>query len=469
MATPLVLVYNIPSGFTLELPINTGTITWGDGNTDTSNSHTYASSGIYTVEISGSGITTFDYNIGTGQVYLTECISFGTIGLTNASGMFSTCTNLTAVPATLPTSSIITNMFNMFYGATSFNQNISGWNTSSVTNMSGMFQNATSFNQNIDGWNTGSVQNISYMFAGATAFNQNIGSWNTSSVTTMSGIFEGATSFNQNIGGWTTTSVQDMSYMFNGATVFNQNIGGLNVENVVDMTDMLNGTAISTTNYDALLNGWVEQSLQTNVPFGAQGLTYTAEGEFPRFMLTNDYTWTITDSGLVCFREGTKILTDKGYIVIENLKKGDLVKTLKHGYKPIDAIAKKEFYNPALKDDRIKDQLYKCSQEEYPEVFEDLFITGGHAILVDDFKDDNERNKVVEIYKKIYETDNKYRLLACVDERASVYEVKGDFTIYHFALENDDDYLNYGVYANGLLVESCSKFFLKNKSNMSTF
>jgi hypothetical protein len=238
------------------------------------------------------------------------------------------------------------------------------------------------------------------------------------------------------------------------------------------MTNMLTGTALSTTNYNALLNGWAALPfLQPNVPLGAQGLTYSSEGSTARDTLINaPNSWTITgDTDIACFKEGTKILTDKGYIVIEDLKKGDLVKTLKHGYKPIDAIAKKEIYNPALKDDRIKDQLYKCSQEQYPEVFEDLFITGGHAILVDDFKNDDERNKVVEIYGKIYETDNKYRLLACVDERASIYEVKGDFTIYHFALENDDDYLNYGVYANGLLVESCSKFFLKNKSKMIHF
>ena len=39
--------------------------------------------------------------------------------------------------------------------------------------------------------------------------------------------------------------------------------------------------------------------------------------------------------------------------------------------------------------------------------------------------------------------------------------------IYHFALENDDFKMNYGVYANGgLLVETCSINYMKNKSNM---
>jgi hypothetical protein len=79
----------------------------------------------------------------------------------------------------------------------------------------------------------------------------------------------------------------------------------------------------------------------------------------------------------------------------------------------------------------------------------------------------NEREKIIEILGQIYITDNKYRLPACVDERTSVYEEAGKYTIYHFALENDDYYTNYGVYANGLLVETCSKRYLKELSNMT--
>ena len=41
--------------------------------------------------------------------------------------------------------------------------------------MTGMFYNNRSFNQNISGWNTSNVTNMSYMFDGATTFNQNIG------------------------------------------------------------------------------------------------------------------------------------------------------------------------------------------------------------------------------------------------------------------------------------------------------
>jgi hypothetical protein len=143
-----------------------------------------------------------------------------------------------------------------------------------------------------------------------------------------------------------------------------------------------------------------------------------------------------------------------------------LVKTLKHDFKPIEMIGKSEIYHHALQE-RIKDQLYKCSKNEYPELFEDLIITGCHSILVDNFVDEDQRNKTIDLLSKIYVTDNKYRLPACLDDRASVYETPGIYTIYHLALENESYYGNYGIYANGLLVETCSKRYLKELSNMT--
>jgi hypothetical protein len=128
-------------------------------------------------------------------------------------------------------------------------------------------------------------------------------------------------------------------------------------------------------------------------------------------------------------------------------------------------IGKRDIYHPNL-DVRIKDQLYKCSKIKYPEIFEDLIITGCHSLLVDNFINDEQKEKVIEITGEIYVTDNKYRLPICADNRSSIYEIDGIYTIYHLALENENYYMNYGIYANGLLVETCSKRYLKELSNM---
>jgi hypothetical protein len=166
-----------------------------------------------------------------------------------------------------------------------------------------------------------------------------------------------------------------------------------------------------------------------------------------------------------CFKENSKILTSTGYVPIEKLREGDLIRTLNHGYKPIYMISKREINHKAT-NDRIKEQLYKCSSSEYPEIFEPLVLTGCHSILVDKFKDETQRQKVIDVNGDAYVTDNKYRLPACVDTRSSVYETPGLYTVYHLALENIDYYTNYGIYANGLLVESCSKRYLSELSNM---
>ena len=167
---------------------------------------------------------------------------------------------------------------------------------------------------------------------------------------------------------------------------------------------------------------------------------------------------------LPCFKEGTKILTDQGYKAIEDLRKGDLVKTLKHGFLPVEILGKSQMVHKASKE-RIKDQLYECGKENYPDVFEPLIITGCHSILLD-WLCQEQFDKIMEDFGRIYETDGKPRLNAYIDNKSVVYETPGTYTIYHLALENEDYYGNYGIYANGLLVESCSKRYLLEHSNM---
>jgi surface protein len=111
----------------------------------------------------------------------------------------------------------------MFNGASTFNQQLSTFDTSAVTDMSYMFNGASTFNQQLStSFDTSAVTDMSYMFNGASTFNQQLStSFDTSAVTDMSYMFNGASTFNQQLSTFDTSAVTDMSSMFNGASVFN--------------------------------------------------------------------------------------------------------------------------------------------------------------------------------------------------------------------------------------------------------
>ena len=95
----------------------------------------------------------------------------------------------------------------------------------------------------------------------------------------------------------------------------------------------------------------------------------------------------------------------------------------------------------------------------------DLIITGCHSILVSDLTD-QQRDDVIEVQGATYVTDHLYRLPACVDQRSVPFDQEGLFTIWHLALENNDPYMNYGIFADGLLVETTSKRMMLERSGM---
>jgi len=238
---------------TIVLPMTAGaTVHWGDGNTDTTNTHTYASGGTYTVTIEGA-VTTFRFaNIGD-EKKITDISNWGGFDVSN-NQVFYGCSNLDITATDYPIISTAS-LDQTFRGCSSLTSpNFNAWDVSSVTNMSRMFYKATSFNQDIGSWDVSSVTDMSLMFY-ATSFNQNIGSWNVSSVTNMNSMFYNADDFNQDISSWDINQVS--------------NFGSF----------MQNATGLSTANYDALLIAWDAQgamSYSGTVNFG--GSQYTSGG-----------------------------------------------------------------------------------------------------------------------------------------------------------------------------------------------
>ena len=156
----------------------------------------------------------------------------------------------------------------------------------------------------------------------------------------------------------------------------------------------------------------------------------------------------------VCFQIGTKILCkDDIYINIEDIEIGTEVKTYRDDYKKVLYIKKgKHIINK--KSSKIQ-CMYKLTKNKifHNVPFEDLIITGGHSILVDNFSQD-EIIKTKEIWNELKKIDDKYLLLACVGEYFTKSEDILETETYHIVLESDDIHKQYGIYANGVLTET---------------
>ena len=285
---------------TIVLPMTAGpTVHWGDGSSDTTNTHTYASSGTYTVTIEGA-VNTFRFGNSGDRRKITDISNWGGFDISNGA-IFRGCNNLDITATDYPiisTSNLfrgfencsslttpdfsswdvssVTNLQEIFRGCSIFNGNVD-WDTSNVAYMVQVFSGCSSFDQPLN-WDTSSVVNMSGMFAVATSFNQFL-SWDTSSVSNMSSMFKDATSFNQALS-WDTSSVTNMASMFRNADDFDQDISSWDINQVSNFGNfMLSATGLSTANYDALLIGWDAQgamSFSGTVNFG--GSQYTSGG-----------------------------------------------------------------------------------------------------------------------------------------------------------------------------------------------
>jgi hypothetical protein len=239
----------------------------------------------------------------------------------------------------------------------------------------------------------------------------------------------------------------------------------LTPNSVVDVSYNVTSVTVVATPNDS--NASASISGDTELHPGANTVTITVVAE--DLTTTQTYTATVqVAQNIVCFREGSKILClvegRETYVPIQSIRKGSLVKTHLHGYVPVESIGYSKIYNPS-DELRSKNRLYKLKPARYPELMEPLYLTGCHSILVSKLSE-TEKEDAIDLLGRVFITDNKYRLMACIDERAKPYEKEGLYTIWHFSLEHVDYYKNYGVYANGLLVESSSRRMMQEYSGM---
>jgi len=201
------------------------------------------------------------------------------------------------------------NITEMFSGASSFNQPLNSWSSSisNHTSLNSLFFNATSFNGDITGWNTSNITSMASTFNNADAFNQDISSWDVSNVTDFNNMFYECLDFDQDISGWNIGSATNLYRMFmrTGNSVtgtgFNQDIGNWDISNVTNCTLMFrNAWGFSDENYSNLLIGWAAQApnIQSNVTFEANLQQYSGSiAGSARTLLTGTYGWTIIDAG----------------------------------------------------------------------------------------------------------------------------------------------------------------------------
>jgi hypothetical protein len=185
---------------------------------------------------------------------------------------------------------------------------------------------------------------------------------------------------------------------------------------------------------------------------------------------------------IVCFNKGTKILCmnesnelppppvklspfhkpqtqivprkKDEYIPIEKLKKGDFVKTYKHGYRKISKIITGSFRNNPKKWNMC---MYKMTKTDTNGLLEDLIVTGGHSILVDSISETEQaKYDAMDLTEFSKETiDNKRLVLSSVSDQFTAMQDNDMYTYYHLLLENnDDDEERFGIWANGILTET---------------
>lgn len=268
------------------------TVDWGDSSSDVITAynqaeitHTYASSGTYTIIITGT-CKGWQFNNTGDRLKLMDISNFGCLDL-STNGAFYGCSNLnfTATDAPIISTTSFENMFRSsgntpeagqgtLIGSTwyfSFNSDIDHWDVSKVTNMYNCFNSGFSrrglFNQPLGSWDVSNVTNMTFMFVSQGFYNQNLNDWDTGRVTNMSGMIGEAVGFRNGATGSTpaaltwdvsnVTTFTDFTYSLGHG--FDCDISSWNVSKVTSFRRIV----WACGNFNADIGGWQINTTQS--------------------------------------------------------------------------------------------------------------------------------------------------------------------------------------------------------------
>lgn len=294
-----------------------GTIDWGDGSSDplsyANRTHVYASSGTYTITISGSDIQGWQFINAGDKLKIIEVINWGNLTITTTAA-FMGCNNLLLSNVTDAPTIATSNLTSTFYGCRSgVSIDLRQWDFSGVTSLNFFLYTGVS----------GAAQGCDAIFSSSNDFSNVTGLFwfardnnlfNPTSIADISFpavsapnyMFQAALAFNQPITHLFTTNLTSLNFAI--PSPYDQSFAGLPIINVTNGAGFHQYGSLSPSNYDATLIDW-EAQLQTAYPsgvgytaiisisFGSSQYTLGGAAEAARASLISTFGWTITDGG----------------------------------------------------------------------------------------------------------------------------------------------------------------------------
>ncbi|MYM56887.1 Hint domain-containing protein [Thalassovita mangrovi] len=212
---------------------------------------------------------------------------------------------------------------------------------------------------------------------------------------------------------------------------------------LVDLSDFYNDITLADWNeanpdqqYDNALQWLRADQEDDGILQNAGGLRIKAGGDPVSGDLLN-----AENTLVLCFVTGTRITTNKGLVDVEELRPGDKVLTMDHGYQPIRWIGKRKLSAHALhRNEKFRPVRIPAGSIGAGLPESDLYLTRQHRILV--------RSKVAErmfCHREVLVPARKLKLMGTAETYAAPCGLK----YWHILFDQHEI-----IYANGMPAES---------------